>query len=258
MNKYEKGDKMFNRIEIKNNAKTALKHFYLWGLLAVLIYSFLSGELSSMFGNFQDITSIFHEDSLEYQEDVFEFTQFAEGYYLSLAAIFAILVSGVFLLVRAALGILYRVFIVNVVEIGLYSFFLKNRHKETNLNEMLMPFQTNYKNVVKVTFLKNLYIWLWTLLLVIPGIIKYYEYYFVSYLLAEDPNLTIQEAIATSKKMTDGQKLDILIFDLSFLGWIILGSILGGVGQILVLPYIHASKSELYICLKERRLEKHM
>lgn len=249
---------MFERAELKRNAKKALKHFYLLGLAAAFIYAVLSGELGQMWNGFRITLNGFDEISYRGQSYVQQFLSFTNNhhnhYYIAPIGILTILLSGIFVVIRWLVGILYDVFIVNVVEVGLDSFFLKNRYEETNLGEMIAPFQNNYKNVVKVTFFRKLYTWLWSLLFIIPGVIKHYEYYFVPYLMAENPDLTSEEAFAKSRIMTNGEKLNIFIFDLSFIGWLILASFLGGVGRILVLPYVYASRSELYVCLKERKL----
>ena len=74
------------------------------------------------------------------------------------------------------------------------------------------------------------------------------------YLLAENTEFTAEQALSMSRKMTEGEKWKIFIFQLSFFGWFLLATILGGFGWILVMPYYEAAKSELYVCLKERKL----
>ena len=80
-------------------------------------------------------------------------------------------------------------------------------------------------NVVLVMFLKNLFTSLWTLLFVIPGIVKHYEYLMIPYILAENPGMDRKEAFQISKRMMDGQKMETFILDLSFIGWILLSAI---------------------------------
>ena len=98
----------------------------------------------------------------------------------------------------------------------------------------------------------ELKIMLWLLLLVVPGIIKAYEYSMIPYLLAENPNLSASEAFSLSKQMTTGQKMDLFVLDLSFLGWIILGAICCGIGLLFVQPYPEATKAEVYLILKQK------
>lgn len=97
----------------------------------------------------------------------------------------------------------------------------------------------------------NLKILLWLFLFIVPGFIKAYEYSMIPYLLAENPNITTDEAFSLSKQMTTGQKMDLFVLDLSFLGWIILGLICCGIGILFVLPYPEATNAEVYLNLKE-------
>ena len=252
---------MFNRVEIKQNAKEALKHFYLFGLLACLLYALISGSVFDMWDRFQGFWSIFRRENLYF----YPISTATRGigilsrwgnpyYYITGGALLWLLVRFLLSMIRAILGLLYQVFVVHVLEVGLNSFFLKNRHQDTGVSQMLMPFQNGYMNVVKVLFLRSLYVFLWGLLFVIPGIIKSYEYFFVPYLLAENTEFTVEQALSMSRKMTEGEKWKIFIFQLSFFGWFLLATILGGFGWILVMPYYEAAKSELYVCLKERKL----
>lgn len=91
---------------------------------------------------------------------------------------------------------------------------------------------------------------LWSLLLVIPGIVKAYEYYFVPYLLAERPELSYREARDISSRMTRGHKWNMFVLDLSFLGWYFLGFLCCGIGMLLVAPYVKATFAQLYQELK--------
>ena len=111
--------------------------------------------------------------------------------------------------------------------------------------------KSSYLNLVSVMFMRNLYIFLWSLLLVIPGIIKSYSYFMVPFILAEDPNVSIGEALNRSTQMTDGHKMDMFVLDLSFIGWFILGFLAFGVGMIFVYPYVYTTKAFLYEELKQ-------
>lgn len=103
-----------------------------------------------------------------------------------------------------------------------------------------------------IMFLRNLFIFLWTLLLVVPGIIKHYEYLMVPYILAENPGMRREEAFLISKKMMMGQKWDTFVLDLSFIGWRILeGLTFGILGIFYVEPYIQSTFAELYTVNKE-------
>ena len=96
-------------------------------------------------------------------------------------------------------------------------------------------------------FLRKLFIFLWSLLFVIPGIIKAYEYYMVPYLLAEYPDMSWKEASSRSREMMSGNKWNTFILEISFLPWEFLSVITWGIAGILyVNPYVDATKTELY------------
>ncbi|MCD7954399.1 MAG: DUF975 family protein [Lachnospiraceae bacterium] len=108
-----------------------------------------------------------------------------------------------------------------------------------------------YWSLVKTQFLRKLYTFLWTLLLVIPGIVKSYEYCMIPYLLADFPDMEPDVAFSISRTMMDGNKLETFILDLSFIAWELLSSVtLGIVGVFYVNPYEYATKAELYRVLK--------
>lgn len=93
---------------------------------------------------------------------------------------------------------------------------------------------------------------LWLFLFIVPGVVKAYEYSMIPYLLAENPNLSASEAFSLSKQMTTGQKMDLFVLDLSFIGWGFLGLICCGIGLLFVQPYPEATKAEVYLILKQQ------
>ena len=114
-----------------------------------------------------------------------------------------------------------------------------------------------YMNVVKTQFLRMLYEFLWSLLLVIPGIIKSYQYRMVPYILAENPSISAKRAFAMSKKMTDGEKWKMFVLDLSFIGWKLLGVLACGIGVYFVEPYLQATYAELYEAMRAKMYDMH-
>ena len=157
-----------------------------------------------------------------------------------------------FISVASILGILYTIFIGNVIVVGKSGYFIKNHDENPELGEIFKRFKGNYLNVVKIMFLMDLKTLLWLFLFIVPGVIKAYEYSMIPYLLAENPNLSASQAFSLSKQMTTGQKMDLFVLDLSFLGWIILGLICCGIGILFVLPYPEATKAEVYLILKQQ------
>lgn len=102
----------------------------------------------------------------------------------------------------------------------------------------------------KVTFLVGLFTFLWSLLFVIPGIVKAYSYSMSMYILAENKGKAALECINESKAMTNGHKMDLFVLSLSFIGWILLGYITLGIAYIWVVPYMQATLTNAYYSLK--------
>lgn len=100
------------------------------------------------------------------------------------------------------------------------------------------------------TLLVTLYTFLWSLLFVIPGIVKSYAYAMTPYILLDRPELSPTQAIDESQKMMDGHKMDLFILDLSFIGWILLSCLTCGVLLFYVEPYMMATRAAFYLELK--------
>ena len=151
-------------------------------------------------------------------------------------------------LVISLLVMVLKVFVGNLLEVGGTSFFIKNRTERPGVGEVLSSFKSgHYGNIVLTLFLRDLFIALWTLLFIVPGIIKSLEYLMVPYILAENPAMDRKEAFAISKRMMDGQKWDVFVLGLSFIGWELLSAVTCGiVGIFYVNPYIKATYAELY------------
>ena len=102
----------------------------------------------------------------------------------------------------------------------------------------------------KVIFFTGLFTFLWSLLLVIPGIIKMYSYSMSLYILAEHPDMPALEAIERSKKMMDGHKMELFVLRLSFIGWYLLCAVTCGIASIYVIPYMRATMANFYNSVK--------
>ena len=95
-------------------------------------------------------------------------------------------------------------------------------------------------------FLMNFFISLWSLLLIIPGFIKYYAYALTPYILIDNPELSANQAINLSQKMMKGHKFDMFILHLSFIGWIFLSIFTFGIGLLWLLPYMMTAQAAFY------------
>lgn len=107
-----------------------------------------------------------------------------------------------------------------------------------------------YGKYFAVRFITNLMIGLWSLLLVVPGIIKSLEYSQVNFLIHDNPNLTPSQARDISRRMTDGFKGDLFVMGLSFILWYMLGGITAGIAMLYVYPYLQTTTAMYYENLK--------
>ncbi len=111
----------------------------------------------------------------------------------------------------------------------------------------------DFWSAFKVQFLVGLYTFLWSLLFIIPGIIKAYSYSQAMYILAENKGKPALECIEESKQMTDGHKAELFVLGLSFIGWGLLCAITFGIAAIWVAPYMQATMTNAYRWLKSGR-----
>ena len=104
----------------------------------------------------------------------------------------------------------------------------------------------NWTHNVGGMLLMGVYTFLWTLLLIIPGIIKYFSYAMTPFILSDKPELTANEAIELSMKMMKGHRLDFFILCLSFIGWSILALFTLGIGYLWLVPYMYTTMAAFY------------
>jgi uncharacterized membrane protein len=151
----------------------------------------------------------------------------------------------------AIILIILDIFVFSPLYAGVSNFYLVNTRGKANLGEILYAFKNgNYWSVVKTQFVKDLYLVLWTCLFIVPGIIKMYSYRMVPYILAENPQMSTKEVIDRSRQMMKGNKWKAFVLDLSFIGWILLGTItLGIVSVFWTAPYMNATNAELYLAI---------
>lgn len=129
---------------------------------------------------------------------------------------------------------------------AMLSFYRGDIEDATNNMLGYVKTQENYKRSLSVGALTYLYIFLWSLLLVIPGIIKSYSYAMTFFIAKENPDLTAEQAVLASMKIMDGNKMKLFLLDLSFIGWIILSMLTFGIGFIFVAPYMENAHAAFY------------
>ena len=157
---------------------------------------------------------------------------------------------GIAVAVGIVVGLLISIFLLAPLQVGCYRWYILNRTSNPPMGELLNSFRNGYFNTAKIMFCKGLYTTLWSLLFIIPGIIKAYEYSMIPYLLAENPNMSKQEAFAISKELMDGNKFNAFVLDLSFILWNFVGALaLGLPGVFFANPYVQLTNVELYVKL---------
>ncbi len=240
---------MTTRAELKNRAKSCLKNYYWWAVLACFLAGFLGG------GNGNTVQFNFGGVSGAQMNTIFHEIHSGEFSIESLIAVLATLaVALVIVAIAFVFGILWSTFLGNPVRVGSCAYFMKSREKmqSAGIGTLFWAFENGrYNNIMKVMFMRWLHIFLWSCLFIIPGIIKSYEYFLVPYILHDTPDIHYKDALAVSKEMMRGNKWRLFVLELSFIGWSLLGSLCCGVGVLFLTPYIEATMAEFYVELRK-------
>jgi uncharacterized membrane protein len=243
---------VWTRKELKDRAKQVLRTSYWKAFLVSLLLAFLTGGVpgcsfnSNFGGHGTSGTGLGVHDGMGAGTN--------GAFSPAMIAIFAI----VFIIIILALtvGLAIRIFLISPLEVGVRQYFKQSALGEVNMNHLGHSFSKGrYLPVVKAMFWRGLLNVLWFLLLIVPGIVKSYAYSMVPYILADNPNIGTRRAVELSNRMTRGEKWNMFVLDLSFIGWYLLGMIALFVGVLFVLPYVNATKAELYLVLRRQAVD---
>ncbi len=232
---------MFSRIQFKENAQQLLRRHYWMAFAVCTIYTIISGiGTSTITGkitvNFGDRNPYLWLGGWVFLQSPWEILVFLLGSLFVLVFSFGL-----------------TVFLINPVMVGRNRYFMLSRTYRCDLGSLFSSFSSGrYLNIVKTLFFRDLFVCLWSLLFIVPGIIKSYQYRMVPYILAENPDMDWRHALDISAAMTQGHKWDLFILDLSFYGWLLLGALLCGIGILFVLPYIQATNAEVYEFMRQK------
>ena len=231
----------WDRITLKTRAKTVLRNSY-WMTLLTLFVGYILGADADNSGIvyllsvswltiISPLVTLFRTDSVSS-------IMFGSVFFIGILVLF--------------FSIGYIFFIGSPIAVGKCRFLIGCRYDKKDISELFFAFRKeNYSNIVKTMILKNLYICLWSLLFIIPGIIKSYEYIMVPYILAENPRISKDRVFEISKNTTCGEKWNMFVLDLSFIGWRLLGMLACcGIGVFFLNPYVQATQAELYGALR--------
>lgn len=230
-----------NRKNLKQAGKNLFKKNY-WHSVLIAFLMFLGQG-----GGFSFSTSSSDTSSLE----GFDFSV-AKEFFFSAPVIAALSTGAVVITILSIL-------IFSSLRCGGIRYFLKSRKNQpVDLGEVIQNFKDKtFLNVAKITFLKNLFIILWTLLFIVPGFIKSFEYWAIDFILAVRPDIDRKEAHRLSKILMDGNKWECFVLGLSFLGWHLLTIFTFGLLNIFyVNPYMQATYVEFFADLRLQALAK--
>ena len=153
---------------------------------------------------------------------------------LPIIIIAALFMAVVYFVLGSFVGVGYAKFNLNLVDKKIAAF------------ENLFEYFSYWKTTTITRLLRALYVFLWSLLFVIPGIVAGFSYAMTDYILAENPELTADEAITQSKEMMNGNRFRLFCLKFSFIGWDILATLAFGIGHLWLTPYKQAAYAAFY------------
>ncbi|MFD0960720.1 DUF975 family protein [Paenibacillus chungangensis] len=243
---------MWNRKQLKDRAKDVLRTSYWKAFLASILLVIAGGGSSGV--SLPSFNFDFNDD-FDLGTSLSDMGSNVGG---GIAA-FLIGIMIVIMLGAIVISLAFRIFLGFPLEIGAMLYFKRSAEQEVNLNHLGFAFgKGRYWDTLKAMLWRALLTILWTLLFIIPGIVKSYAYSQVPFILADNPNIGYRRAVDLSNSMTRGHKFRIFVLDLSFLGWILLGLLALFVGVLFVWPYINATKAELYLELRQEALRQNI
>ncbi|MBE6826334.1 MAG: DUF975 family protein [Ruminococcus sp.] len=240
---------MWSREMLKKNAWNSLKGYYWMAFLVCFVAQMLGGGTANTSSSFSfpsssmtELTELSSEDP----ESIFAVLAI-------LAMVFVIFIITYVFVMAFALAI--YAFLGGPVEVGKCKFFQQARTGDVNFSYLFHQFGGGrYMNTVKVQFFRMLYTTLWSMLFWVPGIIKGLEYFLIPYLMAENPNMSKDRAFEISRKTMDGEKWNLFVLQLSFIGWVLLGIMACCIGTYFVVPYQQATFAEFYACMRAKMI----
>ena len=214
-----------NASELRAKAKESLTGRYWYAVLVSLVAGLLGALLESGAVNVNINTQL--SEKLGQSSEIFALIFLVGG--LALAGLsFAQLVLG------------------GVVQLGYARYLLKEHDREvTDIKELFTQFDRFGQGFLQL-FLRNLFTFLWGLLLVVPGIIKSLSYAMTPFIMAEHPEMSAKEAISASCTAMNGHKWELFCLSFSFIGWQFLAALTFGIGSIFLNPYINAAYAAFY------------
>ena len=178
--------------------------------------------------------------------------QLKERYwYILLVVLISMIISG------ASIPMIIGLLLMGPLSVGVSYILLdlvENPMGKDNYDLLFEGFKKSFVNSFIAILLMNLFIFLWSLLLIIPGIIKAFSYSMTRFIIAENPEIDPLTAISRSQELMRGHKMDLLMLYLSYIGWYLLGLITFGIAIIYITPYVEVAVTNFYIEIRGKRI----
>ena len=199
-----------------------------WGV------AILAGFLAAFFGGL--VNSVSNGISIELDEETMKYFQMSES---TIEALFGVALSATTLsLVQFIMG--------GPVHLGYSQFLLKmHRGEDAQVKDLFSQFY-RFAEGFCLYLLRGIFIVLWSMLFVIPGIVKSYSYAMAHFILLENPSMSCVDAITRSRQLMDGHKAELFVLRLSFIGWHFLCILTCGIGYLWLIPYQNAAEAAFY------------
>ena len=161
-------------------------------------------------------------------------------------AILACVVYSIISSAASGLGGIGSLILGGPLDLGLAAYFITLKRKKNAQMEDLFRGFSSFERALVLHIVRMIFIILWSLLFVIPGIVAALRYSMAMYILHDNPELSGMDALNQSKEMMDGRKGKLFGLYLSFIGWAILCLFTLGIGYLWLVPYMKASEANFY------------
>ena len=170
------------------------------------------------------------------------------------ASLVALIIYSALVAVATVIPVVGNIIVIGPLTFGLYYIYhLASKGQKINYWDMFKGFETSFGETFLAQVLVSIFTVLWTLLFIIPGIIKAYSYSMTIYLQMREPGLEAMDAIHKSQEYMKGYKMKMFLLDLSYIGWDILEILTCGVLMIYVEPWKMHSKMALFNEIYDKR-----
>lgn len=228
---------MLTSKELRVKAWNSLKGKYWRAFLVILVLGLLASGGTSLQTSSQTLTETINLVDPSEMDETME---------LGAAVV------GTIATAMAVVGMAISLFVGNAADVGLAHYFILNTDSKPSFADAFYGFKVKYLRNIGTLLLVGIKLALWSLLLVVPGIIKSFEYAIIPYILADDPEISSKEAFRKAKEMMMGNKWRLFKLNLSFFGWFVLCVVTCGLGTPFLLPYVSAANAEFYAELKNQ------